>query len=152
MTEIRSRTLPRPGALDALKAVAFDLIPEPAMVVDRDGALVAVNEAAEDLFGQGLALLARGRFKAALPADSALVTLINRALAAEGAVRERGIEIALFGHPSFEADGAAAALGDGAVLLTLATWRACGRSWAWAACWPTRSRTPWPAFAAPPSC
>src|SRR5580698_4668097 len=99
MTEIRSRTLPRPGAVDALKAVAFDLIPEPAMVVDRDGALVAVNEAAEDLFGQGLALLARGRFKAALPADSALVTLMSRAHAEEGAVRERGIEIALFGHP-----------------------------------------------------
>jgi two-component system nitrogen regulation sensor histidine kinase GlnL len=105
--------------LDTLKANAFDLIPEPAMVVDRDGALVAVNEAAEALFGQGLALLARGRFKAALPADSALVILINRALAAEGAVRERGIEIALFGHPPFEADGAAASLGDGAVLLTL---------------------------------
>jgi two-component system, NtrC family, nitrogen regulation sensor histidine kinase GlnL len=105
--------------LDSLKAVAFDLIPEPAMVVDRDGALVAVNEAAEALFGQGLALLARGRFKAALPPDSALVSLITRALIEEGAVRERGIEIALFGHPTFEADGAAAPLGDGAVLLTL---------------------------------
>jgi two-component system nitrogen regulation sensor histidine kinase GlnL len=89
------------------------------MVVDEEGALVAVNEAAEALFGQGLALLARGRFKAALPPDSALVSLINRALAEEGAVRERGIEIALFGHPTFEADGAAAPLGDGAVLLTL---------------------------------
>jgi len=119
MTESRTRLLPGRAALDTLKANAFDLIPEPAMVVDRDGALVAVNEAAEALFGQGLALLARGRFKAALPADSALVILINRALAAEGAVRERGIEIALFGHPPFEADGAAASLGDGAVLLTL---------------------------------
>jgi two-component system nitrogen regulation sensor histidine kinase GlnL len=107
------------GALDALKALAFDLIPEPAMVVDRAGALVAVNEAAEALFGQGLALLARGRFKAALPQDSALVSLINRALGEQGAVRERGIEIALFGHPPFTADGAAAPLGDGAVLLTL---------------------------------
>jgi two-component system nitrogen regulation sensor histidine kinase GlnL len=105
--------------LDSLKAVAFDLIPEPAMVVDREGALVAVNEAAEALFGQGLALLARGRFKAALPADSALVSLMSRAHAEEAAVRERGIEIALFGHPTFEADGAAAPLGDGAVLLTL---------------------------------
>jgi two-component system nitrogen regulation sensor histidine kinase GlnL len=119
MTDSRTRLLPGKAALDTLKATAFDLIPEPAMVVDRDGALVAVNEAAEALFGQGLALLARGRFKAALPADSALVILINRALAAEGAVRERGIEIALFGHPPFEADGAAASLGDGAVLLTL---------------------------------
>jgi two-component system, NtrC family, nitrogen regulation sensor histidine kinase GlnL len=119
MTEARVRTLTDGRALTDLKAVAFDLIPEPAMVVDRDGALVAVNEAAEALFGQGLALLARGRFKAALPPDSALVSLINRALAEEGAVRERGVEITLFGHPPFEADGAAAPLGDGAVMLTL---------------------------------
>jgi two-component system nitrogen regulation sensor histidine kinase GlnL len=119
MTESRVRSLSDRRALESLKAIAFDLIPEPAMVVDQEGALVAVNEAAEALFGQGLALLARGRFKAALPPDSALVSLINRALAEEGAVRERGIEIALFGHPTFEADGAAAPLGDGAVLLTL---------------------------------
>jgi two-component system nitrogen regulation sensor histidine kinase GlnL len=66
-----------------------------------------------------LALLARGRFKAALPPDSALVSLIDRALAEGSAVRERGVEIALFGHQAFEADGAAAPLGDGAVLLTL---------------------------------
>jgi two-component system nitrogen regulation sensor histidine kinase GlnL len=119
MTESRARLGSDRRALDSLKAVAFDLIPEPAMVVDREGALVAVNEAAEALFGQGLALLARGRFKAALPPDSALVSLITRAHIEEGAVRERGIEIALFGHPTFEADGAAAPLGDGAVLLTL---------------------------------
>jgi len=119
MSDSRPRIVRQKGNLETLKALAFDLIPEPAMVVDRDGALVAVNEAAEALFGQGLALLARGRFKAALPPDSALVLLINRALAQEGAVRERGIEIALFGHPSFQADGAAAPLGDGAVLLTL---------------------------------
>ena len=67
MTENRARSVSDRRALDSLKAVAFDLIPEPAMVVDREGALVAVNEAAEALFGQGLALLARGRFKAALP-------------------------------------------------------------------------------------
>src|SRR5580698_7761603 len=119
MTERRAHSMYDRRALESLKAVAFDLIPEPAMVVDREGALVAVNEAAEALFGQGLALLARGRFKAALPPDSALVSLMSRAHAEEGAVRERGIEIALFGHPTFEADGAAAPLGDGAVLLTL---------------------------------
>src|SRR5258708_2270999 len=119
MTESRARSGSDRRALDSLKAGAFDLIPQPAMGVDRDGALVAVNEAAEALFGQGLALLARGRFKAALPPDSALVSLINRAHIEEGAVRERGIQIALFGHPTFEADGAAAPLGEGAVLLTL---------------------------------
>ena len=104
---------------DALKAAAFDLSPEPAMVVDAKGSLVAVNEAAEALFGQGLGLLARGHFRAALPPGSALVSLLNRALEEGARVREHGVEISLFGHPTFEADGAAAPLGDGSVLLTL---------------------------------
>ncbi|OZA78828.1 MAG: hypothetical protein B7X77_03455, partial [Caulobacter sp. 39-67-4] len=51
-------------APEALKAAAFDLSPEPALVVDSKGGLVAVNEAAEALFGHGLSLLARGRFRA----------------------------------------------------------------------------------------
>ncbi|MDP3174597.1 nitrogen regulation protein NR(II) [Phenylobacterium sp.] len=105
--------------LEVLKSAAFDLSPEPALVVDGEGALVAVNEAAEALFGQGLGLLARGRFRAALPPGSALVSLLNRAIEEGGKVRERGLEINLFGLPRFEADGAAAPLGDGAVLLTL---------------------------------
>jgi two-component system nitrogen regulation sensor histidine kinase GlnL len=105
--------------LGALKAAAFDLSPDPSMVVDAEGALVAVNEAAEALFGQGLGLLARGRFRAALPPGSALVSLLNRALEEGARVRERGVHISLFGLPPFEADGAAAPLGDGSVLLTL---------------------------------
>ena len=105
--------------LDLLKSAAFDMSPAPALVVDGQGALVAVNEAAEALFGQGLALLARGRFRAALPAGSALVSLLNRALAEGARVREHDVEISLFGHPPFHADGAAAPLGDGSVLLTL---------------------------------
>jgi two-component system nitrogen regulation sensor histidine kinase GlnL len=104
---------------DVLKAAAFDLSPDPALVVDESGALVAVNEAAEALFGHGLSLLARGRFAAALPPGSALVSLLERALAEGTRVRERGVQISLFGLPPFEADGAAAPLGDGSVLLTL---------------------------------
>src|SRR5919107_1608447 len=104
---------------EALKAAAFELSPDPAMVVDSDGALVAVNEAAEALFGQGLGLLARGRFRAALPPGSALVSLLERAIEEGARVRERGVQISLFGLPPFEADGAAAPLGDGSVLLTL---------------------------------
>jgi len=103
----------------ALKAAAFDLSPDPAMVVDANGALVAVNEAAEALFGQGLGLLSRGHFAAALPPGSALVALLDRAIAQGTRVRERGVQITLFGLPPFEADGAAAPLGDGSVLLTL---------------------------------
>jgi two-component system nitrogen regulation sensor histidine kinase GlnL len=109
-----------PGpAAETLKAAAFDLSPDPSMVVDAEGALVAVNEAAEALFGHGLSLLARGRFLSALPPGSALATLLERARAEGVRVRERGIEISLFGLPPFEADGAAAPIGDGAVLLTL---------------------------------
>ena len=104
---------------NALKATAFELSPDPALVVNAEGSLVAVNEAAESLFGQGLALLARGRFRAALPHGSALVSLLNRAIEEDAGVRERGIQISLFGLPPFEADGAAAPLGDGSVLLTL---------------------------------
>lgn len=104
---------------DSLKLAAFDLSPEPALVVDRDGALVAVNEAAEALFGQGLSLLARGRFRAALPPGSVLVSMMDRALFEGALVREHGVEVNLFGQPPFEADGAAAPLGDGSVLLTL---------------------------------
>jgi two-component system nitrogen regulation sensor histidine kinase GlnL len=115
------KTRPQPSGvdLDALKAAAFELSPDPALVVDGEGALVAVNEAAEALFGRGLGLLARGRFRAALPPGSALVSLLNRALQEDARVRERGVEINLFGLPPFEADGAAAPLGDGSVLLTL---------------------------------
>lgn len=116
-----TRTLPQnPGpAAESLKAAAFDLSPDPSMVVDAEGALVAVNEAAEALFGHGLSLLARGRFLSALPPGSALGSLLERARAEGVRVRERGLEISLFGLPPFEADGAAAPLGDGSVLLTL---------------------------------
>ncbi len=115
------RTLPQSLGLDvaALKSAAFDLSPDPAMVVDANGALVAVNEAAEALFGQGLGLLSRGHFAAALPPGSALVSLLERAIEEGVRVRERGVQITLFGLPPFEADGAAAPLGDGSVLLTL---------------------------------
>jgi two-component system nitrogen regulation sensor histidine kinase GlnL len=115
------RSLPQSAGLDvaAMKSAAFDLSPDPAMVVDASGALVAVNEAAEALFGQGLGLLSRGHFAAALPPGSALVSLLERAIEEGARVRERGVQITLFGLPPFEADGAAAPLGDGSVLLTL---------------------------------
>jgi len=109
----------RAADAEALKAAAFDLSPDPSMVVDAAGALAAVNEAAEALFGHGLSLLARGRFLSALPPGSAMASLLERARVEGARVRERGIEISLFGLPPFEADGAAAPLGDGSVLLTL---------------------------------
>ena len=73
------KTRPSVNAIQALQAAAFELSPDPALVIDADGALGAVNEAAEGLFGQGLALLARGHFRAVLPENSPLVTLLDRA-------------------------------------------------------------------------
>jgi two-component system nitrogen regulation sensor histidine kinase GlnL len=104
---------------EGVRAIGFDLAPDPALILSEQGALVAVNEAAEALFGQGLSLLSRGRFRDALPAGSALAALVERAVATGVQVRERGMEIVLFGHPSFEADGAATPTPDGGVLLTL---------------------------------
>jgi two-component system nitrogen regulation sensor histidine kinase GlnL len=104
---------------EQLRAAAFDLSPDPALILSEDGALVAVNEAAEALFGQGLSLLSRGRFRDALPAGSTLTALVDRALESDVQVRERGMGIVLFGHPPFEADGAATPMHDGSVLLTL---------------------------------
>lgn len=102
-----------------LRAAGFDLAPWPALIVGADGALLAANEAAEALFGQGLSLLARGRFEEALPADNALVELLRRAREENALVREPSVGVSLFGHPPFLADGAAAPLGEGAVMLTL---------------------------------
>jgi two-component system nitrogen regulation sensor histidine kinase GlnL len=115
----RTLTHTQGPSAETLKAAAFDLSPDPSMVVNAEGALVAVNEAAEALFGHGLSLLARGRFLSALPPGSALGSLLERARVEDARVRERGVEINLFGLPSFEADGSAAPLGDGSVLLTL---------------------------------
>lgn len=116
-----TQTLSHPSArlAESLKAAAFDLSPDPSMVVDPKGSLVAVNEAAEALFGHGLSLLARGRFLSALPPGSHLASLLERARLEGVRVRERGMEISLFGLTPFEADGSAAPLDDGSVLLTL---------------------------------
>lgn len=101
------------------RASAFDLIPEPALIISAEGELVACNEAAQELFGQGLALLGRGRMVDNLPPGSSLASLIERAQTEDNFVRERGLEIHLFNHPPFPADGAATPMGDGSLLLTL---------------------------------
>src|SRR5580693_4638756 len=115
------RVLPKMAltSTESLAAAAFQFAPDPAFILSGEGAIVAANDAAEGLFGQGLALLSRGRFKDALPAGSPLIGLIGRAAAEQAQVREHDLVIALFGRPPFEADGAAAPLGDGAMLLTL---------------------------------
>jgi two-component system nitrogen regulation sensor histidine kinase GlnL len=111
--------IPKRQMSERLRASAFDLIPEPAIIINPDGELEACNEAAQELFGQGLALLSRGRFLDNLPPGSSLASLIERAIAEDNFVRERGLEIHLFNHPPFHADGAATPMGDGSLLLSL---------------------------------
>ena len=106
-------------ALDALKLAAFDLGPDPTLLLNEKGGLLAANEAAETLFGQGLALLAREGLAGGLPIGSPLLTLVARCLPQSGLVRERGLHIELFGHASFVADAAALRLGEDVLLLTL---------------------------------
>lgn len=104
---------------ERLRAAAFDLIPEPALIIGADGELAVCNEAAQELFGLSLSMLARGRFIDNLPPGSSLASLIERAISEDNFVRERGLEIHLFNHPPFPADGAATPLGDGSLMLTL---------------------------------
>jgi two-component system nitrogen regulation sensor histidine kinase GlnL len=115
----QKRAMPLKPLSAAVRAAAFDMSPDPSLVIGAEGELVAANEAAEALFGRGLSLLMRGSFRDALPVGSSLVALIDRALEEGARVRERGLVINLFGQATFEADGAAAPLGDGAVLLTM---------------------------------
>ncbi len=102
-----------------LRAAAFDLSPEPSLVLSPGGELAAANEAAQALFGQGFGVLARGRFSDALAPGSPLIALVERCRRELGPIRDRGAEVALLGHPSFEADVLAAPVGEGGVLLIL---------------------------------
>jgi two-component system nitrogen regulation sensor histidine kinase GlnL len=122
-----ARPAPRPAG-EAARAAAFDLSPSPALIIGPGGALAAANEAAEALFGQGLALLTRGRLEDVLPADSALGPLLRRAREEGALVREHAVDITLFGQPPFSADAAATPLGDGSVLLTLSPRTSLDRS------------------------
>jgi two-component system, NtrC family, nitrogen regulation sensor histidine kinase GlnL len=92
-----------------LKAAAFEMGAEPALVLGADGGLLAVNEAAEALFAQSLSILARGRLADSLPA---VADLVARAEREGGQVREHGLHVAPPGQPGFEAD-------ETAVLVTL---------------------------------
>jgi two-component system nitrogen regulation sensor histidine kinase GlnL len=104
---------------ERLRASAFDLMPEPALIIGPDGDMAMCNEAAQELFGQGLSHLTRGRFVDSLPPGSTLAGLINRAISEDALVRERGLEINLLGLPPIQVDAAASPMGDGAVLLCL---------------------------------
>ncbi len=103
----------------ALKLAAFDLNPEPVIVLGAAGELAAANEAAQALFGQGFAMLTRGPIADAMAPESSLPALIERCRAAAGPVHDSCVQIALLGQPSLEADVLAAPLGEGVVLMNL---------------------------------
>jgi two-component system nitrogen regulation sensor histidine kinase GlnL len=105
--------------LETLRAGAFDVWPDPALVLDGKGRVAAVNEAAEQVLGRWLSLLARGRIAAAMPGGAPLIALIERCQANQAAVRERDVDIAFFGQLTFTADTAATPMADGGVLVTL---------------------------------
>jgi len=103
----------------AIRAAAFDLHPSAALVFSADSRLVAANEAAESLFGRTIGALMRRSLAEALPSDSLLPGLVERARAENLIVRERSVDIALPDVPATDAEAAAIPLGDGGVLLTL---------------------------------
>ncbi|HTI65942.1 MAG TPA: ATP-binding protein [Caulobacteraceae bacterium] len=82
------------------------------------GDLLTANEAAEALFGHGLALLARKRLVQGA-ADTPLAVLLDRARTADTPVRERRLEISLPGHPVIEVEATATPLPQGPILLSL---------------------------------
>lgn len=102
----------------SLRAAAFEQSPSPALMFSAGGDLVTANEAAEALFGHGLALLARKRLVQGA-ADTPLALLLDRARSASAPMRERRLEISLPGHPVIEVEAAATPLPLGAILLTL---------------------------------
>jgi two-component system nitrogen regulation sensor histidine kinase GlnL len=107
------------GAAETLRALAFDLHPCPTIVLSKDGFLLAANEASETVFGRTMGALARRRLAEALPPDSLLPKIVERAGQEGVTIRERRVEIALPDSPMVEAEAMAAPLSDGMVLLTL---------------------------------
>ena len=101
---------------ELLRAAAFDGGPWPAFVLSSKGLLKAANEAAEMLFGQGLATLAR---RGVTEAGGDLAALFLRAVREGGSVHQSGVEVALFGAPAFEAEVAFTPMGGGDILVSL---------------------------------
>jgi two-component system nitrogen regulation sensor histidine kinase GlnL len=113
-------TAQRSLSLHELKLAAFEYGPEPTLLLDADGALIAANEAAEELFGQGLTLLARGGIDGAFPPGSPLLKLVARCGAEAAFVRGRALSLEMLGRAPIVVDVTAVRLAEGVLLLTLA--------------------------------
>ncbi len=95
---------------DILAATAFDASPWPAVVFEADAKVLIANEAAEMLFGQALATLARRPLPSLLAPESELAIFFEQARRERGAARRSAMEVALPGGPHFEAEVAFVAL------------------------------------------
>ena len=111
------------SGLEAVRAAAFDLWPEAALVLDGEGDVVIANEAAQGLFGRGFGAISRVSFMSVVAPDSSLATLIGRCLEERSPVRERDLRLDLPGAGSDGsiADVAATPLLDEHVLVSLHT-------------------------------
>lgn len=113
------KTVQAPSLHDALAAAAFDGGPWPQLVLSAEGALLAANEAAEVLFGQSLALLARRTLAETVTPGCALADLFARAAAERSPLRQSEVEVSLLGAQPFEAEVAIAPLAGGEILVGL---------------------------------
>ncbi|MDE2356079.1 MAG: PAS domain-containing protein [Alphaproteobacteria bacterium] len=112
---------PLDGRLNQARGAAFDLWPEAAIVLDRAGRVLLVNEAAQALFGRGVARLAHGSILDAAGPQSPLSRLIGRALSERSTVRERDLELeaGALSPVTIVADVALTPLTDDNLLLSL---------------------------------
>jgi two-component system nitrogen regulation sensor histidine kinase GlnL len=106
-------------AVEALHALAFEHHPAAGLVFGADGALLAANDAAKSLFGRTMGALTRRRLSDALPPDSLLPAMVERAGRDGVTVRERAVDISLPDSAPMEAEAVVTPLMDGVVLLTL---------------------------------
>jgi two-component system, NtrC family, nitrogen regulation sensor histidine kinase GlnL len=113
-----TRTSLQDSVRDALGAAAFEAGPWPALVFDADGRVLMANEAAERLFGQALASLARRPFPSLLQPGCELAALFAQAQTEGGTARQADVEVALLGAPTIEAEVAFSTLPDQRLLGT----------------------------------
>ena len=106
-------------ATAALHELAFDRHPAPALVFAPDGALLGANEAAKSLFGRTMGALMRRRLKEALPSDSLLPAMVEKAAREGVIIHNPTVDISLPDNAPMDAEAVVTPLCDGAVLLTL---------------------------------
>jgi two-component system, NtrC family, nitrogen regulation sensor histidine kinase GlnL len=107
---------PQAPEQQGLRAAAFDGAPWPILVLSEAGLLKAANEAAEMLFGQALAALAR-RGLLEVSRDGELGRLFRQAQE-EDFVRQGAVEVSFLGASSFEAEVTFSRLASGDVVAT----------------------------------